>query len=105
VSSVEEDGGAGELNAGGKNLGELVVTWGDGPEMFELTEETRNEVAFALEGEIALARRFRLDLGGMTGVIARASRAPMKGSASNALSAIKAPGSTASIRGSAQVRS
>jgi hypothetical protein len=65
VSSVEEDGGAGKLNAGEKNLGELV-------------EETLNE-------------------GGMTGAIARALRAPVKGSASNALSAINAPGSTASI--------
>ena len=35
---------------------------------------------------------FRFDLDGMTGAIARSLRAAMKGSASKALSAIKAPG-------------
>ena len=29
---------------GEENLGELVVTRGDGPEMFELVEETLNEI-------------------------------------------------------------
>ena len=73
--------------------------------MFELVEETLDKIAFAVEGEIAPARGFSVGFGGMTGVIARALREPMKGSASKALSAIRAPGSTASIRGSAQVRS
>ena len=58
MSSVEEDGGAGELNAGEENLGELVVTRGDGAEMFELVEEPLDEIAFAVEGEVALARGF-----------------------------------------------
>ena len=101
--SGEEDSGAGEVNAGEENFGELVVTRGDGAEMFELVEETLNEIAFAVEGEVARARVFRtsrrrLDLDGMTGLIARSLRAAMKPSASNALSAIKAPGSTASMR-------
>ena len=61
-SRVEEDGGAGELNAGEEDLGELVVTRGDGPERFELVEETVNEIAFAAEGEIARARRFSVGL-------------------------------------------
>ena len=56
MSSVEEDGGASELNAGKENLGKLVVAGGDGAEMFELVEETLDEIAFAIEGEIARAR-------------------------------------------------
>jgi hypothetical protein len=101
----EEDGGASELNAGEENLGELVVARGDGAELFELVEETLNEIAVAVEGEVARAQGFSVGFGWDDGVIARASRAAMKGSASKALSAIKAPGSTASMRDSAQVRS
>ena len=92
------------MNASEENLGELVVTRGDGPEMLELVEETLNQIAFAVEGEIARARGFSVGFG-WDDWRARALRAPMKGSASNALSAIKAPGSTASMRDSAQVRS
>ena len=51
------------MNAGEENLGELVVTRGDGPEMFELVEETLNEIAFAVEGEIAPARGFSIGFG------------------------------------------
>ena len=40
LCSVEEDGGAGEVKADEENLGELVVTRGDGPEILELVEET-----------------------------------------------------------------
>ena len=58
MSSVEEDGGASELNAGKENLGKLVVAGGDGPEMFELVEEALDEIAFAVEGEVARARCF-----------------------------------------------
>ena len=64
LCSVEEDNGAGELNAGEENLGELVVTRGDGPEMLELVEETLNEIAFAVEGEISCARGFSVRFGG-----------------------------------------
>ena len=63
MCSVEEDGGAGEVNAGEENLGELVVTGGDGPEMLELVEETLNEIAFAVEGEVARARGFSVGFG------------------------------------------
>jgi hypothetical protein len=56
--SVEEDGSAGEVNAGEEDLCELVVTRGDSPEVLELIEETLNEIAFAVEGEVARARGF-----------------------------------------------
>ena len=62
-ASVEVDGGAGELNPGEENLGELVVTGGDGQEMLELVEETLNEVSFAVEGEVARARGFSVGFG------------------------------------------
>ena len=51
------------MNAGEENLGELVVTGGDGPEMLELVEETLNEIAFAVEGEVARARGFSVGFG------------------------------------------
>ena len=87
------------MNAGEENFGELVITRGDGPEMLELVE-TLNEIAFPVEGEVSHRRGvFRLDLDGMTGTIARSPRTAMKASASNALSAIKAPDSTASMSG------
>ena len=63
MCSVEEDGGAGELNASEESLGELVVARGDGPELFELVEETLNEIAFAVEGEVAWARGFSVGFG------------------------------------------
>jgi hypothetical protein len=63
LSSVEEDGRASELNAGDENLGQLVVACGDGPEMLELVEETLNEIAFAVEGEIARARGCSIGFG------------------------------------------
>ena len=52
-----------ELNAGEENLGELVVTRGDGPEMLEFVEETLNEIALAVEGEVARARGFSVGFG------------------------------------------
>ena len=67
MSSVEEDGGAGELNAGEENLGELVVARGDGPELFELVEETLDEIAFAVEREVARTRGFSVGFGGDDG--------------------------------------
>ena len=65
--------------------------------MLEHVEETLNRIAFAIEDEIAGRGVFRLDLDGMTEAIAQSLRAAMKASASNALSATRAPGSTASI--------
>ena len=51
------------MNSGEENLGEFVVARGDGPEMFELVEEPLNEIAFAVEGEIARARGFAVGFG------------------------------------------
>ena len=55
--------GAGELNGGEENLGELVVARGDGPEMFELDLdlmlERRGRIATLL-GQMALHRDARL---------------------------------------------
>ena len=53
-----------KLDAGEENLGERVVTRGDGPEL-ELVEETLSEnIAFAVEGKIATGAGFSVpDLG------------------------------------------
>ena len=51
------------MNPSEENLGELVVTRGDSPEMLELVEETLNQIAFAVEGEIACARGFSVGFG------------------------------------------
>ena len=51
------------MDAGEENLGELVVARGDSPEMLELVEETLNEIAFAVEGEVARARGFSVGFG------------------------------------------
>ena len=63
MSSFEEDGGAGEVKAGEEGLGEFVVAGGDGPEMLEQVEETLDEIAFAIEDEIARARDFAVGFG------------------------------------------
>ena len=51
------------MNAGEESFGELVVACGDGSEMLEHVEKTLDEVAFAVEGEIARARRFSVRFG------------------------------------------
>ena len=51
------------MNAGEESLGEFVVTSGDGSEMLEHVEKTLNEIAFAVEGEIACARGFSVRFG------------------------------------------
>ena len=51
------------MNGGEENLGELVVTGGDGAEMLELVEKTLHEVAFAVEDEVARARGFSVGFG------------------------------------------
>ena len=105
VSSVEQDHGAGELDAGEEICGEFVIAGGDGTKVLEFVEEALDEVALAIEHEITTARTLRLALGGITGAMSRRSSASMKGSASKALSPSTAPGSTDSSSGSAQVRS
>jgi hypothetical protein len=94
-----------ELNAGEESLGELVVSSGDGPEMLERVKETLHEIAFAVEGEIAPARGFSVGFGWDDWGDRTIIEGGGEGVGVEALSAIKAPGSTASIRGSAQVRS
>ena len=51
------------MNAREESLGEFVVTSGDGSEMLELVEETLNEIAFAVEDEVARARGFSVGFG------------------------------------------
>jgi len=63
VCSFEEDGGAGEVNAGEEGVGEFVVAGGDGSEMLEHVEETLDEIAFAIEDEVAPARDFAVGFG------------------------------------------
>ena len=53
----------GEMNAGEESLGELVVARGVGPEIFELVEETLNEIASGIDTEIAQARGFSVGFG------------------------------------------
>ena len=55
------------MNAGEEGLGEFVVTRGDGPEMLEFVEETLDEIALAIEGEVARARGFSVGFGGDDG--------------------------------------
>ena len=50
-------------DAGEEDLGELVVTRGDGPEMLEFVEKTLNEIAFAIEDEVAWAWGFSVGFG------------------------------------------
>ena len=51
------------MNAGEESLGEFVVARGYGAEMFECIEETLNEIAFRVEGEVARARSFSIGFG------------------------------------------
>jgi hypothetical protein len=69
--------------------------------VLELIKEALDEVAFAVERKVARALVLRLVLGGMTGVIPRWVRVSTNGSASYALSPIKASGSAFWSNGSA----
>ena len=51
------------MNAGEEGFGEFVVAGGDGAEILENIEETLDEIAFAVEGEIARARGFSVRFG------------------------------------------
>jgi len=57
MSSVEQDHDAGELDPAEEISGELVVACGDGAEMCEFVEEALDEIALAIEREVATARR------------------------------------------------
>jgi hypothetical protein len=62
VSSVEQDHSAGELDAGEEISGEFVVACGDRTKVLEFVEEALDEVALAIEREIATARRLAVGL-------------------------------------------
>jgi len=63
VSSVEQDDSGGELNSGEKISGQLVVARGDGSKVLEFIEEALDEVAFAVEREIANSLDLSVGLG------------------------------------------
>jgi hypothetical protein len=63
VCSVEQRDGGDKLECGEEVAGELVVAGCDGPEVFELVKEALDEVAFAVEGEVALSRGDAIGLG------------------------------------------
>ena len=48
------------MDSSEENFGELVVACGDGSKVFEFIEETLDEVAFAVEREIASPRRLAI---------------------------------------------
>src|SRR3954453_23740114 len=93
------------MKAGQKVLRGLLVARCDGPVVLDLIEEALDDVAFAVEREIAIALDFRFDLGGMTTVTARAIRLSTKWSASYPLSASRAFGSASASSASACVMS
>jgi hypothetical protein len=49
---VEQNNSRGHLNSGKKISGEFVLARGDGSKVFDLVEETLDEVAFAVERRI-----------------------------------------------------
>ena len=53
LSSVEQDCSGDQLDSGKEISGEFVVARGDGSEVLELIEEALDEVAFAIEREVA----------------------------------------------------
>ena len=82
MSSVEQDDSRSELNSGQEYFGELVVACRDGSKMLEFIEEALDEVAFAVEREIAALGILRFAFGGITGVIPRWARVSINESAS-----------------------
>ena len=61
----------------------FFVAGRDASELFDELKETLDEIAFGVEGEVAIASDLlRFDFGGMTGLMARTSRLSMKAAAS-----------------------
>ena len=71
LSSVEQDDSAGELDAGEEISGEFVVARGDGAKVLEFVEEALDEIAFAVEREVAILRGLAIGLWGITGANSR----------------------------------
>jgi hypothetical protein len=63
VSSVEQHRSSDQLNCGEEISGELIVTRGDAPKVLEFVEEALDEVAFAVEREVAFALGLAVGLG------------------------------------------
>lgn len=57
MSSVEGYESGNELNGAEEGTGELVVSGRDSPELFEIVEETFDQIAFAVKYEISLPWR------------------------------------------------
>jgi len=63
VSSVEPEDQANQLDCGEECAGELVISCGDGAELFELVEESFDEVALAIQGKVRVSRLGTVGLG------------------------------------------
>jgi len=63
LCSVEQDHSGNQLHTGEKISGELVKTCGDGTEVLEQIEEAFDEIAFAIEHEIARPLGLAVGLG------------------------------------------
>src|SRR5260370_9213966 len=57
MSSVEQDESCDQLDGGEEISSEFVVARGDGPVVFDFVEEALDEIALAIEHEIAIALR------------------------------------------------
>ena len=63
MSSVEQNGSSDQLNSGKEISRELVVASGNAAELLNFIEETLDEVALAIEREIAFALGLAARLG------------------------------------------
>ena len=70
------------MQAGEEISRSFFVAGGNASELFDELKETLDEVAFGVEGEVAIAFDLAIYFGGMTGLIARTSRLSMKEPAS-----------------------
>ena len=105
VSSFEPSEGADQMRAGEEIAGSFFVTGCDASELFDELKETLDEVAFGVEGEVAIARELAIRFWRMTGLMARASRLLMKAPASQPLSPRRASGCASAARAWAWVMS
>ena len=101
MSSVEPEYHADELDGSEECAGEFVIACGDCSEAFEFTEEALDEIAFAIEGEIRFAFDEAIGFGWNDGCDTAFFQGLDQASASYALSARKASGSTSSSNGAA----
>jgi len=69
------------MDSGEEVAGGFFIARCDASELFESIEETLDEIAFGVEGEVALAADLAVGLG-RAGLMRRTIKAPMKPSAS-----------------------